>query len=248
MGVLSFLFHDVFVGGPHESGFQSPAADRYKLPIADFDAQLDGIASVDPACPFVITVDDGGLSYYTLIADRLEAHAWRGYCFVPTDAIGRRGFLDRAQIRELDARGHVIGSHSATHPPRLSACASDGDLPELGRTLGMAMRSALAVVVPFALLLPLVALDLSHVIWGWGAGAGSYDLFAPSLALFGVGLVFFTVHYLVLRGFYALERRHLCVPVGEGFVVHDVVREFAARLGKLGPETHARAARALGAK
>jgi putative peptidoglycan lipid II flippase len=90
--------------------------------------------------------------------------------------------------------------------PRLSACASDGDLPELGRTLGMAMRSALAVVVPFALLLPLVALDVSHVIWGWGAGADDYDLFAPSLALFGGGLVFFTVHYLVLRGFYALEQ------------------------------------------
>ena len=30
--------------------------------------------------------------------------------------------------------------------------------------------------------------------------------YAPSLALFGIGLVFFTVHYLMLRGFYALER------------------------------------------
>ena len=28
----------------------------------------------------------------------------------------------------------------------------------------------------------------------------------PSLALFGAGLVFFTVHYLMLRGFYALEQ------------------------------------------
>ncbi|HEV8361246.1 MAG TPA: hypothetical protein VGR28_12410, partial [Candidatus Thermoplasmatota archaeon] len=45
--------------------------------------------------------------------------------------------------------------------------------------------------------------------------------------------------------FYALERRHLCVPVGEAFVIHDVVRQFAAKLGKVGPETHARAARAL---
>ena len=30
--------------------------------------------------------------------------------------------------------------------------------------------------------------------------------FAPSLALFAPGLVFFTTHYLMLRGFYALER------------------------------------------
>ena len=46
----------------------------------------------------------------TLVADRLEARGWRGHCFVSTDAIGTRGFLTAAQIRELDARGHVIGS------------------------------------------------------------------------------------------------------------------------------------------
>ena len=43
-------------------------------------------------------------------------------------------------------------------------------------------------------------------IWGYGAGDDSYQNFAPTLALFGIGLVFFTVHYLMLRGFYALER------------------------------------------
>jgi putative peptidoglycan lipid II flippase len=90
--------------------------------------------------------------------------------------------------------------------PRLTEHATDGDLAGLARTLGMAMRSALAVMVPFALLLPLLATDVAHVIWGWGAGSDDYDLFAPSLALFGLAFVFFTVHYLVLRGFYALEQ------------------------------------------
>ena len=75
--------------------------------------------------PFLITVDDGGVSYHTMLADRLEALGWRGHCFVPTDAIGSCGFLDAAQIRELDARGHVIGSHSASHPSRFSACSVD---------------------------------------------------------------------------------------------------------------------------
>jgi peptidoglycan/xylan/chitin deacetylase (PgdA/CDA1 family) len=70
-------------------------------------------------------VDDGGVSYYTMLADRLEALGWRGHCFVSTDAIGSRGFLDAAQIRELDARGHMIGSHSASHPSRFSACSVD---------------------------------------------------------------------------------------------------------------------------
>ena len=74
---------------------------------------------------FLITVDDGGVSYYTLLADRLEARGWRGHCFVSTDVIGTHGFLNAAQIRELDARGHVIGSHSTSHPSRFSACSAE---------------------------------------------------------------------------------------------------------------------------
>lgn len=89
--------------------------------------------------------------------------------------------------------------------PRLSARAAAHDEDGLSRSLAETLRTALAVVIPFALLLPVIALDLSHVIWGFGAAADTFDLYAPSLALFGGGLVFFTVHYLVLRGFYALE-------------------------------------------
>lgn len=89
--------------------------------------------------------------------------------------------------------------------PRLSARANVQDDEGIARSLSDTLRTALAVVIPFALLLPVIALDLSHVIWGFGAAADTFDLYAPSLALFGGGLVFFTVHYLVLRGFYALE-------------------------------------------
>jgi peptidoglycan/xylan/chitin deacetylase (PgdA/CDA1 family) len=123
MDTVSLLFHDIYESDPRESGFASDAADRYKLPLSAFEAHLAAIASVEDV-PLVITVDDGGVSYYTKLADRLEAHGWRGYCFVSTDQIGSRGFLDAAQIRELDARGHVIGSHSASHPTRFSACSA----------------------------------------------------------------------------------------------------------------------------
>jgi putative peptidoglycan lipid II flippase len=90
--------------------------------------------------------------------------------------------------------------------PRLSDRANVGDLGGVARTLGLSLRSALAVILPFALLLPLVAPDVAHVVWGWGAGRDEFELFTPTLSLFGVGLLFFTVHYLTLRGFYALER------------------------------------------
>jgi putative peptidoglycan lipid II flippase len=90
--------------------------------------------------------------------------------------------------------------------PRLSAFAADGDLPAVGRQVADTTRTALAMIVPFALLLPAIALPLSNIVWGYAAASHTYRDFAVSLALFAPGLVLFTVHYLMLRGFYALER------------------------------------------
>src|SRR5262245_6415754 len=133
---ISLLFHDVYRRTPSESGFQGPGADRYKLSLEEFDAVLSALqttsssaigstapSGVPPAAGVLITVDDGGSSYYDIVADRLEALGWRGCCFISTRMIGRRGFLDASRIRELDRRGHVIGSHSVSHPPRFSACS-----------------------------------------------------------------------------------------------------------------------------
>jgi peptidoglycan/xylan/chitin deacetylase (PgdA/CDA1 family) len=135
--IVFLLFHDVYVSDPRESGFASPAADRYKLTADQFDRHLSALARVRPHVrPFSLTFDDAGSSYYTTIADRLEELGWRGYCFVPTDFIGRPGFLTRAQIGELDRRGHHIGSHSASHPIRISACSQDAVLGEWRRSVG----------------------------------------------------------------------------------------------------------------
>jgi peptidoglycan/xylan/chitin deacetylase (PgdA/CDA1 family) len=151
MPVIPLLFHDVYAHDPCESGFGSPAANRYKLTTGVFDGQLACLArarQVSPIDPgdlvdpgigdgsrFAITVDDGGRSYYTHVADRLEAEGWVGACFVPTDFIGQRGFLEAGQLRELDARGHVIGSHSASHPTRFSALDMDAMRGEWSRSL-----------------------------------------------------------------------------------------------------------------
>ena len=51
-----------------------------------------------------------------------------------------------------------------------------------------------------------IAPALAQVLFGYGAAADYVDNYVPSLALFGAGLVVFTVHYLMLRGFYALEQ------------------------------------------
>jgi len=120
------LFHDIYVSDPRESGFASAAADRYKLSVGQFDRELAALKAVTaPAMPFALTFDDGGKSFYTIAADRLEALGWRGHCFVTTGYIGRPGFLTRREIQELHRRGHTIGSHSVSHPSRIHACAPD---------------------------------------------------------------------------------------------------------------------------
>jgi putative peptidoglycan lipid II flippase len=90
--------------------------------------------------------------------------------------------------------------------PRLSAFAADHDLRGVARSVASTLRTAYAVVIPFALLLPLVAVDVSNLVFGYGAARLHVHDFAVSLALFAPGLVLFTTHYLVLRGFYSLER------------------------------------------
>ena len=90
--------------------------------------------------------------------------------------------------------------------PRLAAAAATHDLELFARQIASTLRGALALIMPFAALLPWISTDLVHIAFGFGAGAATYKAFAVPVALFGIGLVFFTVHYLMLRAFSALER------------------------------------------
>ena len=92
--------------------------------------------------------------------------------------------------------------------PRLSSYAHEGRLPELGRTVGSTLRTALALVLPFAVLLPIMAGDVAGFAFGWD-NPEEAAAFAPTLAVFGPALVVFTVHYFMLRGFYAMEMTRL---------------------------------------
>jgi putative peptidoglycan lipid II flippase len=90
--------------------------------------------------------------------------------------------------------------------PRMSRAAEAGDLRAVGATLTSTMRTALSVVVPFAFSLPVIALPLAQVMWGHGATADVYHRYQAPMALFGAGILFMTIHYLNLRGFYSLQR------------------------------------------
>jgi len=90
--------------------------------------------------------------------------------------------------------------------PRLSAAAAAGDYGALAGGVASTLRSAMAIVVPAACLLAVLATDVAHVLFGYGASRSVFHLYAAPLVLFAPGMVFFTIHYVVLRGFYAVER------------------------------------------
>lgn len=121
------LYHDVAEPADADRmGFPGAVAGRYKLTPTAFEAHLEAIAATgaavktllpepvsDPQCAF--TFDDGGASAL-LAADALERRGWRGHFFVTTGRIDTPGFLTSDGVRELAARGHVVGSHSHGHP------------------------------------------------------------------------------------------------------------------------------------
>lgn len=141
MKCVTVLYHDVVSGNNWESsGFSGPGTARYKLSRNDFERHLLAIAKargtepmiatrlqqeVRTGFPFLLTFDDGGESAHTCIAGLLESHGWKGHFFVTASRIGTRHFLDAGQIRDLRKRGHVVGSHSYSHPKRMSHCTTE---------------------------------------------------------------------------------------------------------------------------
>lgn len=138
MKIHSVLYHDVVAAGDFAaSGFSSPGADAYKLERSDFLAHLDRISARVKRPPlttdellrgpepvgsnWMLHFDDGGLSAANLIAPALNARGWHGHFYIPTDFIGKPGFVNREHILQLREQGHVIGSHSCSHPARISA-------------------------------------------------------------------------------------------------------------------------------
>lgn len=143
MIIDALLYHDVLGPGDGASGFTGGHAEIYKLAMRDFAAHLDAIeasgAGIDviPDTPgvattarrVVLTFDDGGNSARERIATMLEARGWRGQFFITTSRLNTPGFLSDAGVRELSAAGHVVGSHSHSHPRRIWAC-TDGELDD----------------------------------------------------------------------------------------------------------------------
>jgi putative peptidoglycan lipid II flippase len=89
--------------------------------------------------------------------------------------------------------------------PTASAHAQDGDLGGVAVETNRALRLALTFLVPAAVAFVVLADPITRIPFGNGVGASDYHFVAWALMAFGVGLVPFTIQYLYLRAFYALD-------------------------------------------
>jgi len=125
------IYHDIAgIDERETTGFTGPLAARYKLDPTHFAEHLDAIAASGVKIGLLdddgggrpqsaLTFDDGGASALAAAA-ALEKRGWRGHFFITTDRIGTPGFLDSDGVREIAARGHMVGSHSHSHPRGMS--------------------------------------------------------------------------------------------------------------------------------
>ncbi|HNA98534.1 MAG TPA: murein biosynthesis integral membrane protein MurJ [Marmoricola sp.] len=91
----------------------------------------------------------------------------------------------------------------------LSTYAATREHTRLATSMSETTRLAAALVIPVYALVVVLAGPISHVVYGFQKDAEAWRNFVPTMTLFPFALICFTFHYLMLRGFYAIERNRL---------------------------------------
>ncbi len=127
--MIALMYHDIVAASAQTtSGFQSADANFYKIAPETFARHLALLRA--SGADALLTFDDAGVSAVHPCADMCDEVGVRAVFFVPTALIGSKGFCTRSDIADLHHRGHVIGSHSATHPVPISSLKDEALMAE----------------------------------------------------------------------------------------------------------------------
>lgn len=122
------MYHEIEL--PGRSMCQSePGYVRYVVKESAFYAQLTWLKDngwrglsvgqaldAERAQDIVLTFDDGCETDLITAAPLLGQLGYNATFYITVGFLGNRGFLSRAQLRQLSDRGFEIGCHSMTHP------------------------------------------------------------------------------------------------------------------------------------
>lgn len=90
--------------------------------------------------------------------------------------------------------------------PRMSRAAADSDLRKVGAYVADGMRLVGVLIVPAAVGLGVAGPMIATLIFGFGAGSGIASTYTGFVVIaFAVGLLPFSLFYVLLRGWYAVE-------------------------------------------
>jgi peptidoglycan/xylan/chitin deacetylase (PgdA/CDA1 family) len=205
--VRALTYHGLVAEGGPRDGFEGAGAAAYAVAPERFGEHLDRIAAATEQAPatadslsgggaWMLTFDDGAASALEA-AEQLARRSWRGHFFIATDLVGTPGFLTWDGVRELARAGHVVGSHSCSHPDRMAACSDQVLLDEWSRS-GATLAEALGRRVSTAS----VPGGLYSAGVGRAAAAAGYSVLFNSLPTQRTG----RVDGCLLIGRYAIRR------------------------------------------
>lgn len=90
--------------------------------------------------------------------------------------------------------------------PALSRVAHDGRLAQVGADIARTMRAVAALIVPVTAILMINGASVAVLLFGYGAATPEQaSLMGQIVSVFMLGLLPFTLFYVLLRGYYALE-------------------------------------------
>jgi putative peptidoglycan lipid II flippase len=139
--------------------------------------------------------------------------------FIVVQRLGTRGTLEGADagVEAAGSAVYEIGFLVSQVPhgvitvslataviPTLAALAADGRHDRLRLELGRTLRLALAIIAPLAVAAACLGPVAADAI-AYGGIRGNADVIGLTVAAFAPAMLAFTVHYLMLRGFYATE-------------------------------------------
>ena len=126
----------------------------------------------------------------------------------PDQAAANVGFATYQRASLLFMLPHSIITVSIVTAllPGLARAAHAGSLGTVGRDVGRGMRTVAALVTPAAVGFVVMGPAIGRLLYGWGATTpDEASWIGATLQALSVGLLPFTLFYVLLRGFYALE-------------------------------------------
>ncbi len=126
--IVFLMYHELELSG-RKLRQSEPGYVRYILPVETFRAQMyhlrqsrwRGLSVTEamqyPPEPAVcITFDDGCETDLIAAAPVLREFGFHATFYLTAGYLGQPGYLNPAQVRQLDGQGFEIGCHSMTHP------------------------------------------------------------------------------------------------------------------------------------